>query len=331
VRVDILERLADLIRPALSWREGSGSKPPGAIAGGGFTVVSGMTSLTGASGEDFASILRSLGYRMERRPKPPEPVTPATEPAAGPSAVEPIQEAAATSDGEAGATPSDAEAAAESTDRIIAPAIDAAESAMAEVAPEGQAESVGVDPEPSVPPSTEIHAELRPDEAAGSTPGIEAGAEVVQATAMPDQSATEPALIEVWRPGRTEGSHRPRQKHRDRHRSKNADTAPAQRAEEPALAAAPAGEAAASQPAARTPPTGALAPKQDHHPRHRRRHAGEHRPDRPQRDRDRPQRERDRPPVKRFERREKAPDPNSPFAKLAALKAQLEAEAKERR
>src|ERR1700731_4768481 len=74
VRVDILERLADLIRPALSWREGApGAKPPGAIAGGGFTVVNGMTSLTGASGEDFASILRSLGYRMERRPKPAEP------------------------------------------------------------------------------------------------------------------------------------------------------------------------------------------------------------------------------------------------------------------
>ena len=66
--------LADLIRPALSWREGApGTKPPGAIAGGGFTVVNGMTSLTGASGEDFASILRSLGYRMERRPKPAEP------------------------------------------------------------------------------------------------------------------------------------------------------------------------------------------------------------------------------------------------------------------
>ncbi len=32
-----------------------------------------MTSLTGASGEDFASILRSLGYRMEKRPKPAEP------------------------------------------------------------------------------------------------------------------------------------------------------------------------------------------------------------------------------------------------------------------
>ena len=84
VRVDILERLADLIRPALSWREGApGSKPPGAIAGGGFVVFNGMTSLTGASGEDFASILRSLGYRMDRRPKPAEP-PPTAEAAAAP-------------------------------------------------------------------------------------------------------------------------------------------------------------------------------------------------------------------------------------------------------
>ena len=71
VRVDILERLADLIRPALSWREGApGPKPAGAFDGRGFTVTGAMTSLTGASGEDFASILRSLGYRMDRRPKP---------------------------------------------------------------------------------------------------------------------------------------------------------------------------------------------------------------------------------------------------------------------
>src|SRR6266849_3433647 len=74
VRVDILERLADLIRPALAWRAGgSGVKPPGAIDGFGFTVTVGMTSLAGCSGEDFASILRSLGYRMEKRPKPVEP------------------------------------------------------------------------------------------------------------------------------------------------------------------------------------------------------------------------------------------------------------------
>ena len=68
VRVDILERLADLIRPALAWRSGSPApKPPGAVEGGGFTVTVNMTSLTGSSGEDFASILRSLGYRMEKR------------------------------------------------------------------------------------------------------------------------------------------------------------------------------------------------------------------------------------------------------------------------
>ncbi len=329
VRVDILERLADLIRPALSWRGGGGPKPPGAVVGGGFTVVNGMTSLTGASGEDFASILRSLGYRMERRSKPPEPVTAVTEPAAEPSSVAPILEAAAMSDGQAGTTRTDAEAPAESIDQIVAPAIDAAELATDEAVPAVQSENAAADAEPSALPATEILAEPQPSEAASSAPAIEVAADVVQATATQDGSAAEPVLIEVWRPGRTEGSHRPR--HRERRRPKHAGPASSQRAAEPTVAAAPAGEAAASPTAEQTPPAGAVAPKQDHYPRHRRRHAGEHRPDRPQRDRDRPQRERDRPPVKRFERREKAPDPNSPFAKLAALKAQLEADAKERR
>src|SRR6202043_1939084 len=59
VRVDILERLADLIRPARAWKPGAtGLKPAGAIDGSGFTVTVAMTSLTGAAGEDFASILR---------------------------------------------------------------------------------------------------------------------------------------------------------------------------------------------------------------------------------------------------------------------------------
>src|SRR5262249_29183234 len=89
IRVDILERLADLIRPALAWREGAtGARPPGAFNGFGFTVTGAMTSLTGASGEDFASILRSLGYRMEKRPKPPEPAAPTTTPEAA-TALEP--------------------------------------------------------------------------------------------------------------------------------------------------------------------------------------------------------------------------------------------------
>jgi ATP-dependent RNA helicase SUPV3L1/SUV3 len=81
VRVDILERLADLIRPALAWRETTpGEKPAGAFDGRSFVVTQAMTSLTGSAGEDFASILRALGYRMERRPPlPPKPA--AIEPA----------------------------------------------------------------------------------------------------------------------------------------------------------------------------------------------------------------------------------------------------------
>ncbi len=70
VRVDILERLADLIRPAINYRPGTtpGDAPLGAADGDGFVVTVGMTSLTGCSGDDFASILRSLGYTAVRRP-----------------------------------------------------------------------------------------------------------------------------------------------------------------------------------------------------------------------------------------------------------------------
>jgi ATP-dependent RNA helicase SUPV3L1/SUV3 len=53
------------------------------------------------------------------------------------------------------------------------------------------------------------------------------------------------------------------------------------------------------------------------------------RPDRPRGRRDRDHRDDDRPPrtwASANERRGKEPDPNSPFAKLAALKAQLEAD-----
>jgi ATP-dependent RNA helicase SUPV3L1/SUV3 len=87
VRVDILERLADIIRPALAWREGApGPKPASAFDGRGFTVTIAMTSLTGCAGEEFASILRSLGYRMDKRPRPAAP-PPAVAPASDGAAV----------------------------------------------------------------------------------------------------------------------------------------------------------------------------------------------------------------------------------------------------
>ncbi len=72
VRVDILERLADLIRPAVAYRPGTtpGDPPPGTANGDGFVVTVAMTSLAGCSGESFASILRALGYVCDRRKGP---------------------------------------------------------------------------------------------------------------------------------------------------------------------------------------------------------------------------------------------------------------------
>ncbi|WP_068086826.1 helicase-related protein [Polycladidibacter stylochi] len=70
VRIDILERLADIIRPLVAWKPlEEGVEPPeGALTeGGGFTVTVSMTSLLGCAGEDFSNILKSLGYRLETR------------------------------------------------------------------------------------------------------------------------------------------------------------------------------------------------------------------------------------------------------------------------
>ena len=94
VRVDILERLADLIRPALAWRPGApGPRPAAAADRFGFMVTTAMTSLAGCSGEDFASVLRALGYRMEKRPKPPPEPAPAV--AEAPAAETSVAEASA--------------------------------------------------------------------------------------------------------------------------------------------------------------------------------------------------------------------------------------------
>ncbi len=111
VRIDMLERLADMIRPLVSWRpkkspkEEGGvktesevpeagteqpkeSKPPeagkeqpektdkpeqspmpeGATGNGGFRVTPDMMSIVGCSGEEFASVLKVLGFRCQRRP-----------------------------------------------------------------------------------------------------------------------------------------------------------------------------------------------------------------------------------------------------------------------
>jgi ATP-dependent RNA helicase SUPV3L1/SUV3 len=333
VRVDILERLADLIRPALAWREGAGgAKPPGAIAGGGFTVVNTMTSLTGASGEDFASILRSLGYRLERRPKPPEPTEPISVKTDETTTANSAELPAADSVAEATAqlhdgVPTTDETISQAAEVAVAPpdAVEAGAETVAEVSSGEATDAQSADVAPA------------PLEPAGHVADADPLAASVEGDAEPAAIPAEPEMIEVWRPGRSEGRRRPHGKHRhagkhDAARAAPDITAPAAVAADGAASSTPAEQ---TMPAEQTAdqPASAEVTTPERHSRNRRRQGGDQRFDRPRRDRERPPTHtvRHERQERRPERREKAPDPNSPFAKLAALKAQLEAEAKERR
>jgi ATP-dependent RNA helicase SUPV3L1/SUV3 len=69
VRIDMLERLADLIRPLLGWRakEAGDTPPKGATGDGGFTVVPEMMSILGCSTEELGQVLTALGFRSTKR------------------------------------------------------------------------------------------------------------------------------------------------------------------------------------------------------------------------------------------------------------------------
>ncbi|ARP99472.1 helicase-related protein [Pseudorhodoplanes sinuspersici] len=353
VRVDILERLADLIRPALAWRDNSpGIKPPGALDGTGFTVTVGMTSLVGSSGEDFASILRSLGYRMERRPKPAEPVASSpSEPAQTADAVQPSDNA----DGSAESVLNGETADAVETPAAEAAIVDAApvaETVASEpvvtaeaVTAEEPAQVVAAEPVvPAEPVVTAQPAVASEADVVSSEPAPETAdtAEIVlnaEATAETAAAPAEPELIEVWRPGRFEQRERRPQ---GRHHRRDNRGAPRQ-AEGQAVAAPADGlPVQAADAAAETPrqdnrseqrQRGPRPPRKDRHQRHGRpeggpRHEGQRHEGQRHGKPGGGHRQDARP---RPDRREKEPDPNSPFAKLAALKAQLEADSKERR
>jgi len=265
VRVDILERLADLIRPALAWREASpGAKPAGAFDGRSFVVTQAMTSLTGSAGEDFASILRALGYRSERRPAPPpkpvpvEATTAEATPENVPEAVsEPLPENDAAEVGTAVAeTPSAAVAsdfadggldAAASTDASptsptvpsdIAPApaterpVEAAAvEAPAVEAPAVETPAVEALPDPATPIADQI-AQAEPEVEAASAAAVDAAAEAVP------EAIAEPEMVEVWRPGGRSEDRRPRHDRSQHHRP------PARPPQAATPAAAASGEAA---------------------------------------------------------------------------------------
>lgn len=66
VRIDILERLADLIRPLLQWKPGQQPRPEGAYDGRRFTTTTAMLSILGATLDDMEEILKGLGYRADQ-------------------------------------------------------------------------------------------------------------------------------------------------------------------------------------------------------------------------------------------------------------------------
>ena len=168
VRVDMLERLGDMIRTRVFWRaqrEGE-ERPDGSVEGGGFTVVPDMMSLVGCSGDEFSSILKSLGFSAQKRKAPAKPE---------------LENTAADAPADALAKP-DIEAGAETAAAATPEADKAVEAGPADAAP------AAAETEP---------ADASPAEAADATPTSDAAP---AEAAAEDAKPAEPEMIEVWWP-----------------------------------------------------------------------------------------------------------------------------------
>lgn len=259
VRIDILERLADLIRPLLQWKPGT-PRPDGAYDGRRFVATTAMLSILGATPDDMEEILKGLGYRADSvKAEEAAAFLAAQAPAAAPAeATETSAEAADEHDADAADAEGEVPVAAEQ-----APATETAEAAVAVETPAAE--------------------------------GVAADAEPVEA---------KPVLL--WRPGSRHDNQRQGQRHGGDRQGQG------ERREGGRPRGQPAGERGERRDGGR-PSQGK---GRDGKPQ------GGNRPDRGERN------ERGgKPQQAKFEarppRKEKPIDPDSPFAKLAALKEQL--------
>jgi len=265
VRIDMLERLADLIRALLTWRAdpAKGANPPkGATGDGGFRATPEMMSILGCSAGELGNVLKALGFWAERRKLLPAPL-PVPGDAIAPQSAMPSAEANGAGDAPSSAPPSEAaaegQAAGRSSDGSAEPVVAAA---------------VADAPAPGVAP---------PAEPAASAQG---GPEAALKT-------PEEQWEEVWRPRRKGRAFDTASERHSHQRARQSDKAVAQEARlKPGSQAGKAGK-----------------------PRGRRpdRHRGGERPER-----SRPHVHASAPPSKA------AFDPDSPFAALSSLKAQME-------
>ncbi|WP_201859480.1 helicase-related protein [Microvirga soli] len=316
VRVDILERLADLIRPAISYRPGitPGEPPAGTADGEGFVPTVAMTSLVGCAGEDFATILKSLGYVMDRRPGPaitvplveaPRAIEPQTPPPAGEAPAPEGEAAAPAEEASSEGAPTDTAEAAVGTEEIGAVAVEAPEASVSEQEVEASAAEAVASPEGEAMAPVDASAETAPAEAAPA----------------------EPEMIEVWRQGRRHHDGAQARQGRDarggRHeRGERSEQRQDRGDRRPRHGAGQGDQAGERRPRPeRRDAQGEGSRPQNRPPRgpgHGEGRRGEERRG------PRPDKRPDNRQDGGRDRREKQPDPNSPFAKLMALKAQLE-------
>ena len=340
VRVDMLERLSDMIRPLIAFRlnEAAPEAPPkGSSGDGGFIVLPNMMSILGCSSGELAEVLKALGFRSEMKPKPK-----AIEPAAKPAEAAPVADVAAEAS-EIGAQAS--EASGEATVVAAMPA------ETVQDAPPAEAVAQAVD----------AVAEVSETTAEAPTEAAEAAESASVAEGAPDVPAA-PDMIEVWRPRRRRDEQPERRREAGENRrpyqgNRNRNNRPGQG--QPAVAAAAEGVTPVAAEAGSEP---SPKPERERRPyqgdRNRERNRDPDRPreprrdaaaggpaapggdSRPPRDGDRPHRgrdggpggsrdnrrdgNRDAPRDTRREEKRAAYDPSSPFAALGALKQQLE-------
>ncbi len=188
VRVDIVERLTDLIRAALPRHAQSGGRAPAEESGEGFVVTNQMTSLTGCSGEHFASILRSLGF-ASHKVKKSEFLAAARKAAAAASAVAPAPPAPSE---ESGQLEAETDAARTTSAGEFAPA------------PAANDESAASESETAPVEGSPPH-----DDGAAAPPPAAAQAGDPEEGVRPAEQATpdEEEQIEIWRPAPRRARH----------------------------------------------------------------------------------------------------------------------------
>jgi ATP-dependent RNA helicase SUPV3L1/SUV3 len=327
VRIDILERLADLIRPLLQWKPGSTPRPEGAYDGRRFTATTAMLSILGATPDDMEEILKGLGYRAD--------------------AVKP-EEAQAFLAGQDAGSVSAVPAAASASAGDAPEASDGDDADASDASAETTAETPSTEAAPETAPAEAV-ADAAPAETAAAEPvaSEEAPAEQAAAEDVTDEAKAaetgEPKPVLLWRPGggRENNQRGGRPQHGDRRGHGGQRNNAGGEAGQPAQGrrderrdgggerrdARPAGERGGERKDGgkpnrdnnRRPDNNNTNNRGGDRPNRGERHEGGPRPDRNDRGKgSQPARFEAKPP-----RKEKPIDPDSPFAKLAALKEQM--------